>query len=74
MLLLTRISLYPSDNMSSQEPRDMSVMRSILKEMGVSDHEPAVLHQLMEFTYKYITGVLEDAKLYSEHASKDEVE
>ncbi|KAI6658530.1 Transcription initiation factor TFIID subunit 9B-like [Oopsacas minuta] len=59
---------------NSHEPRDMSVMRSILKEMGVTDYEPAVLHQLMEFTYKYITGVLEDAKVYSEHASKDEID
>ena len=55
------------------EPKDMGVMRGILKEMGVIDHEPAVLHHLMEFTYKYVTGVLEDAKVYSEHASKDEV-
>ena len=51
----------------------MSVMRAILREMGVSDNEPAVLHQLMEFTYKYVTGVLEDAKIYSEHANKEEV-
>ena len=59
--------------MSSHEPRDMGVMRSILKEMGVADYEPAVLHQLMEFAYKYVTGVLEDSKIYSEHANKDEV-
>lgn len=33
-------------------PRDAAVMEAILKEMGVVDYEPNVIHQMLEFSYR----------------------
>jgi len=51
-------------------PKDAQVMISILKDMGVTDYEPKVIDQMLDFAYKYVTNVLEDAKAYSSHAKK----
>ncbi|XP_041354409.1 transcription initiation factor TFIID subunit 9B-like [Gigantopelta aegis] len=51
-------------------PRDAQVMAAILKDMGVLDYEPRLINQMLEFTYRYITDVLDDAKVYSSHANK----
>lgn len=32
-------------------PKDAQVIMSILKEMGITDYEPRVINQLLEFTY-----------------------
>ncbi len=32
-------------------PRDAAVMEAILKEMGIEDFEPNVIHQMLEFSY-----------------------
>ncbi|CAH1781312.1 unnamed protein product [Owenia fusiformis] len=55
---------------TKSHPKDSQVMSSILKDMGVVDYEPRVITQMLEFTYKYVTDVLEDAKVYSNHANK----
>lgn len=49
-------------------------MGAILKEMGISDYEPRVINQMLEYTYRYITTVLEDATVYSKHAGKKELD
>lgn len=49
-------------------------MEAILKEMGVEEYDPNVVHQMLEFSYRYITNVLEDARVYSEHAQKKELD
>ena len=36
---------------SGSGPRDAAVMEAILKEMGVADYEPNVVHQMLEFSY-----------------------
>lgn len=71
--------------------RDAAVMEAILKEMGIEDYEPNVIHQMLEFSYSkkivlsrsvsalvysigYVTNVLEDARIYSEHAQKKELD
>ncbi|XP_042908196.1 transcription initiation factor TFIID subunit 9 [Parasteatoda tepidariorum] len=51
-------------------PKDIQLMASILKEMGISDYEPRVLNQMLEFSYRYLTTILDDAFLYSTHAKK----
>ncbi|XP_015790995.1 transcription initiation factor TFIID subunit 9B [Tetranychus urticae] len=51
-------------------PRDFGVITSILKEMGINEYEPKVVNQLLEFTYRYVTTVLEDARIYSQYADK----
>ena len=43
-------------------------MQSILKDMGVQDFEPRVVTQLLEFSYRYVTQVVEDARAVSAHA------
>lgn len=35
-------------------PKDAEVMVSILKDMGVTDYEPRVINQMLEFTYSMI--------------------
>ncbi|XP_013421558.1 transcription initiation factor TFIID subunit 9B [Lingula anatina] len=55
-------------------PKDAQVMASILKDMGVTDYEPRVINQMLEFTYRYVTDVLDDAKVYANHAGKKNID
>lgn len=54
----------------SKIPKDAQVIISILKEIGIQDYEPRVVNQLLEFTYRYVTCILDDAKVYANHAKK----
>ena len=45
-------------------PKDGRVMVSILKDMGITEYEPRVINQLLEFSYRYISTVLEDSKVW----------
>ena len=40
-----------ADSGAGSGPRDAAVMEAILKEMGVEDYEPNVVHQMLEFSY-----------------------
>lgn len=41
-----------------QMPKDAFVIVSILKELGITDYEPRVINQLLEFTYsKYLSFI-----------------
>lgn len=31
-------------------------------DVGINDFEPRVINQLLEFTYRYVTTILDDAK------------
>ena len=44
-------------------PKDARAMISILKDMGISDFEPRVVNQLLEFSYRYVSTILEDSKV-----------
>ena len=33
-------------------PKDALVMGAILKEMGISEYEPRVINQMLEYTYR----------------------
>ena len=55
-------------------PKDAHVMSSILKDMGIHDWEPRVVNQLLEFSYNYVTTVLDDAKNLSSHAKKKNID
>lgn len=33
-----------------------------LRDIGVNDFEPRIINQLLEFTYRYVTTILDDAK------------
>ncbi|CAK8690697.1 unnamed protein product [Clavelina lepadiformis] len=57
----------------SSLPKDANTIIAILKDMGVTDYEPRVIHQMLEFAYRYITDVLEDAKTYASHAGRTNI-
>lgn len=40
-------------------PKDALVMGAILKEMGISDYEPRVINQMLEYTYREFSKVLQ---------------
>ncbi|XP_012276880.1 transcription initiation factor TFIID subunit 9 [Orussus abietinus] len=51
-------------------PKDAQVIMSIMKDMGINDYEPKVINQLLEFTYRYVTCILDDSRIYANHAKK----
>lgn len=55
-------------------PQDELAMRAILKDMGVTEYEDRVVQQMLEFSYRYTTEVLEEAKVYSNHARKKQID
>ncbi|XP_018583973.1 transcription initiation factor TFIID subunit 9 [Scleropages formosus] len=55
-------------------PKDAQVMVQILKDMGINEYEPRVINQMLEFTYRYVTTIIEDAKIYATHAKKSSVD
>jgi len=59
-----------SNGKSGKYPQDEMAMRSILKDMGITEYEPRVVQQMLEFAYRYTTEVLEESKVYSSHAKK----
>eukprot|EP00002_Diphylleia_rotans_P012750 TRINITY_DN2491_c0_g1_i2.p1 TRINITY_DN2491_c0_g1~~TRINITY_DN2491_c0_g1_i2.p1 ORF type:complete len:168 (+),score=41.05 TRINITY_DN2491_c0_g1_i2:51-554(+) len=61
---------FASSLNASDLPRDAKVMAHILQSMGVEDYEPRVIHQLIEFMYRYLSEVFQDAQVYSQHANK----
>lgn len=89
----------PKTNSSVKHiPKDAQVIMSILKELNVTEYEPRVINQLLEFTYSkyrhsgfhfsirinelilhfvylgYVTCILDDAKIYANHAKKKVIE
>jgi len=50
------------------------VMAQILKDMGITEYEPRVINQMLEFAFRYVTTILDDAKIYSSHAKKPNVD
>jgi len=54
--------------------KDAQVIDAILKEMSVHDYEPRVVHQLMEFTNRYATTILQEAQVLSSYAKKDQID
>ncbi|VTJ82237.1 Hypothetical predicted protein [Marmota monax] len=50
--------------------KDAQMMAQILKDMGITEYEPRVINQMLEFAFQYVTTILDDAKMYSSHAKK----
>ncbi|KAF4527223.1 hypothetical protein B566_EDAN010552 [Ephemera danica] len=59
---------------SNRLPKDAQVIVSMLKEAGINDFEPRVVNQLLEFTYRYVTGILDEARVYAQHAKKKAID
>ena len=49
------------------KPRDALVVETIRKQMGAERFEPRVVNQALEFVYRYVGDVLEEAKAYQRH-------
>lgn len=45
-------------------------MQQLLRSMNVDEYEPRVVNMLMDFMYRYVTDVLLDAEVFSEHLGK----
>jgi transcription initiation factor TFIID subunit 9B len=54
----------------SASPRDARTVAAILDAMGVEEYDERVVHQLLELLYRHVWSVLDDARVYSEHADK----
>uniref|UniRef100_A0A2K6A6W5 Uncharacterized protein n=1 Tax=Mandrillus leucophaeus TaxID=9568 RepID=A0A2K6A6W5_MANLE len=50
--------------------KDARRMAQILKDLGITEYEPRVINQMFEFAFRYVTTILDDAKIYSSHAMK----
>ncbi|XP_006872511.1 PREDICTED: transcription initiation factor TFIID subunit 9-like [Chrysochloris asiatica] len=59
---------------SKSMPKDTQMMAQILKDMGITEYEPRVINQMLEFAFRYVTTILDDAKIYSSHAKKATVD
>lgn len=56
------------------QSKDAQTMIAVLKEMGIEEFEPRVVSQLLEFSYRYTTNLLEDARAFSQHANKKTID
>lgn len=54
--------------------KDAQMMTQILKDMRITEDEPGVRNQMLEFAFWYVTTSLDDAKIYSSHAKKATVD
>ncbi|CAH2232384.1 transcription initiation factor TFIID subunit 9 [Pararge aegeria] len=55
-------------------PKDAQVIMTIMKEVGIADYEPRVVNQLLEFTYRYVTSILDDARVFANHSKKKSID
>ena len=56
------------------QPRDGLVMSALLRDMGVAEHEPRVINQMLELAFRYSTEVLDDAKALADLAGHSRLE
>ncbi|KAF6206522.1 hypothetical protein GE061_017756 [Apolygus lucorum] len=54
---------------NKQFPKDGLVIISMMKDLGITNYEPRVVNQLMEFAIRYVTCVLDDARAFANHSS-----
>ncbi|GAB4816409.1 hypothetical protein N2152v2_003455 [Parachlorella kessleri] len=50
----------------SELPQDAVIVKDVLQSMGVTEYEPRVLQQLMDFMYRYTSEILQDAEAIGE--------
>jgi len=64
------VSSTTSGETETKDPKDAQVIKAILSDLGISEYEPRMIAQLMEYVYRYVTDIAEDAKMISTHAKK----
>ena len=55
-------------------PRDAHLVIAVLRSMGVTEYDPHVLHQLLEFLHRYCTEIFHEGHQYAEHAGRSQLE
>ncbi|CAF1027649.1 unnamed protein product [Didymodactylos carnosus] len=55
-------------------PKDGLIVQTMLQEMGITNYEPKLIPMVLDFMHKYTTDILEEAKLFSIHAGRKQVE
>ncbi|KAI5634902.1 transcription initiation factor IID, 31kD subunit domain-containing protein [Phthorimaea operculella] len=63
-----------SNTQTKHIPKDAQVIMSIMKEVGITDYEPRVVNQLLEFTFRYVSSILDDARVFANHAKKKTID
>merc|ERR1711879_929707 len=48
-------------------PDEARVMKQILEELGITDYDPQVVTQMLDFSYGYLTEVLSDSQAFAKH-------
>ncbi|ORX46504.1 TFIID-31kDa-domain-containing protein [Hesseltinella vesiculosa] len=56
------------------QPPDATVVSLVLQSLGIQEYDPKVVQQLLEFAHRYTADVFQDALVYAEHASKNEID
>jgi len=52
-------------------PKEAQVVAAILKDMNVTNYEPAVVNQILEFIYRYTSQILDDSRALANYAKKN---
>jgi len=74
MISYFKIKIIKMVSGAQSMPKDLQAMTNILKDFGIVEYEHSVLNQMLEFTYRYVTSIVEDAVIYSTHAKKKAID
>jgi transcription initiation factor TFIID subunit 9B len=55
----------------SDAPREAAAVAAVLCAQGAPAWEPRVVAQLLEFSYRHVADVLEEARQYASHRARD---
>jgi transcription initiation factor TFIID subunit 9B len=70
------VQTHPPAEAVGEEPRDARAVRKLLLSVGLREgqHDPRVVHQLVEVARRYIGDVLVEARAYANHAGRASLE
>ncbi len=60
----------PSTSGTQQQPQLVTRMQQLLATLNVEEYEPRVVNQLVDFVYRYISEVLQDAEAFNGSAGE----
>eukprot|EP01084_Bolivina_argentea_P166806 289573_1 len=71
--MVSNTSLYSSSKSSNDPTSEFEVLR-MLSSLGIDDYDPQVLSLLIDRTHMYAASLLYDAKDYSVHAGRSQID
>ena len=57
--------------MAAEAPREAVAVAAVLRAQGAVAWEPRVVAQLLEFSYRHVADVLDEARVYAAHRARD---